>query len=163
MNNWRPRRYASGYTEMIGYSARDNWRPRRYASGCAEMIGYTFFYRLGCLALSLRFWPKNKQFLSNCPQIWVFSFKTADFCLILLKSTIKLSNWLLFRNFVINSMLRWKIELPIKKCAIWHFADCTTISCWGLFIRCCMRLQGVKDVRIKCQSQHGLKTDKLKL
>ena len=42
---------------------------------------YTFFlYRqLGCLALSLRFWPKIKQFLSNCPASdWIFSFKTSD-------------------------------------------------------------------------------------
>ena len=41
-----------------------------------------FFYRqLGCLAFSLRFWPKIKQFLSNCPASdWSFTFQTADFC-----------------------------------------------------------------------------------
>ena len=32
-------------------------------------FGYTFFYnqQLTCLAFSLRFWPKIKQLLSNCP------------------------------------------------------------------------------------------------
>ena len=44
---------------------------------------YTLFcYRqLGCLAFSLGFWPKIKQFLSNClASVWTFSFKTACFC-----------------------------------------------------------------------------------
>ena len=55
---------------------------------------YTLFYRqLGCLAFSLVFWPKIKQFLSNCPASdWTFSFKTACFCYIVLKSKQKISN-----------------------------------------------------------------------
>ena len=46
----------------------------------------TLFYtyrQLGCLAFSLRFWPKIKQLLSNCSALdWTFSFKTGDFCII---------------------------------------------------------------------------------
>ena len=47
-------------------------------------LQYTLFYRqIGCLAFSLRFWPKIKQLLSNCPASdWTFSFKTGDFCII---------------------------------------------------------------------------------
>ena len=42
---------------------------------------YTFFYRqLGCLAFSLRFWPKIKHLLSNCPASdLTFSSKSANF------------------------------------------------------------------------------------
>ena len=37
---------------------------------------HTFFSRqLGCLAFSLRFWPKIKQFLSNCPASLDFFFQ----------------------------------------------------------------------------------------
>ena len=64
----------------------------------AQLLGgqeiYTLrgsYYRVKCrqgkyffigksIALSLRFRPKIKQFLSNCPASdWTFSFKTADF------------------------------------------------------------------------------------
>ena len=39
----------------------------------------TFGSRL--VAFSLRFWPRIKQFLSNCPASdWTFSFQTAGFC-----------------------------------------------------------------------------------
>ena len=38
----------------------------------------TFFY--SCLAFSLKFWPKIKQFPSNCSASdWAISFKTANF------------------------------------------------------------------------------------
>ena len=41
---------------------------------------YTFFRQLGCLAFSLRFCPKIKQFLSNCPASdLIFLQKTANF------------------------------------------------------------------------------------
>ena len=51
--------------------------------GITHFLKYTYFYRqLGCLAFSLRFWPKIKQF-SNCPASdRTFSFKTGDFCII---------------------------------------------------------------------------------
>ena len=42
---------------------------------------HIFYRQLGCLAFSLRFLPKTKQFLSNFPASdWTFSFKTAYFC-----------------------------------------------------------------------------------
>ena len=46
-----------------------------------HIINIYFNRQLGCLAFSLRFWPKIKQFPSNCPASdWSFSFQTAEFC-----------------------------------------------------------------------------------
>ena len=44
---------------------------------------YTFFNRqLGCLAFNLKFWPKIKLILSNCPASdWVFFFQNNLFLL----------------------------------------------------------------------------------
>ena len=49
-----------------------------------EVKTRTHFYRqLGCLAFSLRFWPKIMQFFSNChASDWTFSFKIGDFRII---------------------------------------------------------------------------------
>ena len=45
-------------------------------------IHILFYRHLGCLAFSLRFWPKIKQLLSNCPASdLTFSSKTANFLL----------------------------------------------------------------------------------
>ena len=53
---------------------------------CLITCTHFFYKQLGCLGLSLRFWPKIKQLLSNCPASdWEFPYIFYCNCLILVK------------------------------------------------------------------------------
>ena len=78
------RRHDSYVIRHLRMTSRITWKNKWVPWGThVDVLYYTHFLcrQLGCLAFSLRFWPKIKQFLSICrASDWTSSFKTADVC-----------------------------------------------------------------------------------
>ena len=71
-----------GWTPAFASEMQHKWNDRLFKLSPPHLnTGCIFFYRQpGCLAFSLKFGPKIKQFLSNFPSSdWVFFFRNSWF------------------------------------------------------------------------------------